>query len=279
MIARKPPRFRLDGKRALVVGASRGIDLAAAPAPAQADASVVLAVCVEAKLCAARESVQESGGSARQRVGDIRDADAMCNGMERHESFRDLVNNAGTNLPKLAVGVTDDDLDALIDRNFRSAFAVARDAARLLLATGQPSSCIKVSSQMGHVGSPRRSVYGATKHAVEDMTNALAYEFGPYGIRVNTVRPIFVDTDITRALYEDALFSESVLRQVAPDRLATLQYPKGPIVFLASDASAVATGQPPCARPSRTRIRWRRSRQAVSRGTSTSAGPPCRPSP
>lgn len=238
----RTPSLRLEGRRALVTGASRGIGFAAAAALAQAGAEVVLAARGEADLAAACEALRTGGGRATPWLLDVRDTEAVRAGMATHGPFQVLVNNAGTNRPKPAVEVTDDDLDAMLALNLRSAFVVAREAARVLLAAGLPGSFINVSSQMGHVGSPRRSVYCATKHAVEGMTKALACELGPHGIRVNTLCPTFVETDMTRPMFEDPEFRQLVMRNIALGRLATLQDLMGPVLFLASDASAMVTG-------------------------------------
>lgn len=238
----KTPSFRLDGKRALVTGASRGIGWAAACALAEAGAEVVLVARSEPELQSACEGIRSAGGKVMPWVLDVRDAQAVRQGIAQRGPFHVLVNNAGTNRPQLAVDVDDDDLDSLIDLNLRAAFIVAREVARGLLAANMRGSLINISSQMGHVGSPRRSVYCATKHALEGMTKALACELGPHGVRVNTLCPTFVETDMTRAMFEDSKFLDSVMQKIVLGRLATLDDLMGPILFLASDASAMVTG-------------------------------------
>src|SRR5690606_6651440 len=109
----------------------------------------------------------------------------------------------GTNRPNLLTDTSDEDLDAVLDLNVNAAMRVAREWARALLASGRPGSLISISSQMGHVGGPKRSVYCASKHAVEGFTKALAWELGPAGIRVNTVCPTFIETELTRDMLND----------------------------------------------------------------------------
>lgn len=236
------PSWRLDGRRALVTGASRGIGLAAAQVLAQAGAEVVLAARGTDELEAACASLRATGARAAPWVLDVRDSAAVREGMQRLGPFQILVNNAGTNRPKHVTDVDDDDLDTLLDLNLRSAFIMAREFARALIASGQPGSVINVSSQMGHVGSPGRSVYCATKHGVEGMTKALACDLGPHGIRVNTLCPTFVETDMTREMLRDSAFHRFVMDHIVLGRLARLEDLMGPILFLASDASAMVTG-------------------------------------
>ena len=105
------------------------------------------------------------------------------------EPFNILINNAGTNRPKPLLDVTVDDFDAIMGLNVRSAYFVAQAVARRLLDAKQPGSIINISSQMGHVGAARRTVYCASKHAMEGFTKAMAIELAPHNIRVNSDRP------------------------------------------------------------------------------------------
>jgi NAD(P)-dependent dehydrogenase (short-subunit alcohol dehydrogenase family) len=114
--------------------------------------------------------------------------------------------------------------------------------ARRLLEAGRPGSIINVSSQMGHVGGPNRTVYCATKHAMEGFTKAMAIELAPRGIRVNTLAPTFIETPLTRPFFENKAFLDDTLRRIKLGRLGQLHELTGAIVFLASDASALMTG-------------------------------------
>ena len=238
----RTPSFSLRGKRALVTGAGRGIGLAAAHALAQAGAIVVLAARTREQLDSACAIIQDEGGQAEAWCVDVTDSAAVRAGIGRLGPFPILVNNAGTNRPALLVDTQDQDLDAVLDLNVKAAFYVAREVARGLLSEKIPGSLINISSQMGVVGGPKRTVYCATKHALEGFTKALAWELGSANIRVNSICPTFVETDMTRKMFEDAAFREYVTSRIALGRMARLEDVMGAIVFLASDAAAMVTG-------------------------------------
>ncbi len=236
------PNFRLDGQSALVTGASRGIGLAAAVALAQAGARVTLAARTEHELIAACQDIHASGGQADYVVIDVTDAAAIDAMVETRGPFHVLVNNAGMNRPKPLVEVTNDDIDDIFRLNVSSVFYLTRAVARGLLNAGQPGSIINISSQMGHVGAPRRTVYCASKHAIEGMTKALAWELGQQNIRVNSICPTFIETDLTKGMLDDPVFKESVISKIALGRVGQTEEVMGSVVFLASSASSLVTG-------------------------------------
>jgi NAD(P)-dependent dehydrogenase (short-subunit alcohol dehydrogenase family) len=236
------PGFRVDGKRALVTGAGRGLGLAAAVALAQAGAAVTLAARSAGELQSACEAIRAQGGQADFIVLDVTDSHAVSAAIAARPAFHILVNNAGMNRPKPLADTPDEDIDAVFDLNVKAAFYVTREVTRRMLQAGEKGSIINVSSQMGHVGSPRRTVYCATKHAVEGMTKALAWELGPAGIRVNSVCPTFIETAFTAPMFQDAAFREFVVSKIALGRIGRVDEVMGPIVFLASDASSLMTG-------------------------------------
>lgn len=234
--------FRLDGKRALVTGGGRGLGLAAAAALAQAGAEVTLAARSGAELEAACAAIRAQGARADFMVLDVTDPAAVARAISSRPPFQILVNNAGMNRPKLLTETPDEDIDAVLALNVKAAFYVSREVARSLQAAGLPGSFINVSSQMGHVGSPRRALYCASKHAIEGMSKALAWELGPAGIRVNTLCPTFIETTLTAPMFEDPSFRRFVLDKIALGRLGRIDEVMGPVVFLASDASSLMTG-------------------------------------
>jgi NAD(P)-dependent dehydrogenase (short-subunit alcohol dehydrogenase family) len=236
------PSMRLDGKIALVTGAGRGIGLAAAHALAQAGAHVTLVARNAHDIEAASGEICKSGGRAVSRTLDVTDSQAVKVFVEQHGPFNILVNNAGTNRPSLITEMEDADYDAVMDLNVKATMFVTREVARGLIAAGKPGSIITISSQMGHVGGPKRVLYCATKHAVEGMTKSLAWELGPHNIRVNTLCPTFIETAMTEHMFSDTDFRRYVESRIALGRIGKLEDIMGGVVFLASEAAAMVTG-------------------------------------
>jgi NAD(P)-dependent dehydrogenase (short-subunit alcohol dehydrogenase family) len=238
----RTPSLRLDGRRALVTGASRGIGLAAAAALAQAGAHVALAARTVAEIDAAAAQLREEGGRAEPLPLDVTDIQAVRDAMAAQAPFDILVNNAGTNRPAPFLEVTEQDYDAIVTLNQRAAFFVAQAVARRMVQAAIRGSIIHISSQMGHVGGARRTVYCMSKHSIEGLTKAMAIDLAPYGIRVNSIGPTFIDTPLTRPFWNDTAFHADVLRRIKLGRLGTVEDLMGAVVFLASDAAALITG-------------------------------------
>jgi NAD(P)-dependent dehydrogenase (short-subunit alcohol dehydrogenase family) len=238
----RTPSLRLDGRRALVTGAGRGIGLAAAAALAQAGAHVVLVARTAAEIEATAAEIRTEGGSAEPLVLDVTDLASVRANVAAQAPFDVLVNNAGTNRPAPFLDVTEQDYDAITDLNQRAAFFVAQAVAQRMVQAGIGGSIIHISSQMGHVGGARRTVYCMSKHGVEGLTKAMAIDLAPHAIRVNTIGPTFIDTPLTRPFWSDKAFHEDVLRRIKLSRLGTVEDLMGAVVFLASDAAALVTG-------------------------------------
>jgi len=238
----KTPSFRLDGKRALVTGGGRGIGLAAAAALAEAGAHVTLAARTKREIEDAAAAIRARGQQAEALPLDVTDVEAVRRAIETAAPFQILVNNAGMNRPALMQDVTVEDFDAIFALNVRAAFFVAQAVARRLMAAKASGSIINVSSQMGHVGAARRTVYCATKHAMEGFTKAMAIELAPHNIRVNSLGPTFLETPMTKPFFENKAFRDEVLSKIKLGRLGQLDELTGAIVFLASDASSLMTG-------------------------------------
>jgi NAD(P)-dependent dehydrogenase (short-subunit alcohol dehydrogenase family) len=238
----KTPSFRLDGKRALVTGASSGIGFGAAAALAEAGAEVVMVARRAPELADACAAITAANGVARAVALDITDLEGTADFVRREGPFDVLVNSAGLARHAAALQTAVADYDTVMNLNVRATYFVSREVARGLIAAGRRGSLIMVSSQMGHVGGPDRAVYCASKHAVEGMTKAMALEWAPHGIRVNTLCPTFIRTPLgeqTLAIPERRAW---ILSKIKLGRVGEIADLMGPIIFLASEASAMMTG-------------------------------------
>ena len=157
-----------------------------------------------------------------------------------------LVNNAGMNFPEPFTEVSDDHLDKQIALNVRGMFVVAQAAVRKMLEAPdrkeRGGAVIHMSSQMGHIGAERRTVYCMTKHAIEGLTKAMAVELAPHNIRVNTVAPTFLETPMTKPMLADPEFFDWAISRIPLGRIGQLSEVTGAVVFLASPAASLITG-------------------------------------
>jgi NAD(P)-dependent dehydrogenase (short-subunit alcohol dehydrogenase family) len=236
------PSFRLDGRRALVTGAGRGIGLTAASALAAAGAHVTLAARTTSEIEDAAAAIRARGEKADALTLDVTDIEAVRKALSAREPYQVLVNNAGTNRPKMLADVTIEDFDVIMGLTVRAAYFMAQTVALRLIEAKLPGSIINISSQMGHVGAARRTVYCTSKHAMEGFTKAMAVELAPHNIRVNSLGPTFLETPMTRPFFETKAFRDEVLGKIKLGRLGQLDELTGAIVFLASDASSLMTG-------------------------------------
>ncbi len=238
----RTPSFRLDGKRALVTGASSGIGVGAAAALAEAGAEVTLVARRLAELKEVRDAIRAAGGRAEALALDVTELAATAAALAEADPFDVLVNSAGLVRHAPALDTTPEDYDAAMGLNLRAAYFLTREVARGLIAVSKPGSLINVSSQMGHVGGPDRAVYCANKHALEGMTKAMALEWAPKGIRVNTLCPTFIRTPLAEQTLAIPERRAWILSKIKLGRVGEIEDLMGPVVFLASDASAMMTG-------------------------------------
>ncbi len=238
----RTPSFRLDGRRAAVTGAGRGIGLALAAALAEGGAQVTLLARTAGEIEAGAEAIRAAGGEAEAAMLDVGDLQATERFFTERPAFHVLVNNAGTNRPKPMQDVSEADYDAVLGLNVKAAFFVAQGCARRMLADGVGGSLIHIGSQMGHVGGPNRSLYCASKWALEGMSKAIALDLAAHGIRSNTIAPTFIETPMTRPFFDDPAFKASVLGKIKLGRIGRVEDLMGAALYLASDASAMVTG-------------------------------------
>ncbi|MBV7380615.1 SDR family NAD(P)-dependent oxidoreductase [Maritimibacter dapengensis] len=236
------PSFRLDGKRALVTGAGRGIGLAAAAALAEQGAEVTLVARSADEIESAANAIRARSQRAHALALDVSDLSAVSREVSAAGPFDILVNNAGTNRPKPVWDVDESDYDAVLGLNLKSAFFVAKAVALGLMKAGKSGSLIHMSSQMGQVSGPGRSLYSASKFAIEGMNKGFALDLAAHGIRSNTIAPTFIETPMTAPFFEDEAFLARVMEKIKLGRLGQVSDLMGAIVFLASDASALMTG-------------------------------------
>lgn len=238
----RTPSFRLDGKSALVTGASSGIGLGCAVALAQAGATVTLAARRNEALETLAEAIRAEGGSAETLQLDITDTDAMQNAIAARPAFDIVINSAGLAVHGPSFETEPQDFDRVSAVNLKAAYFLAQASANRLVAEGKSGSIVTISSQMAHVGGMERAVYCATKHGVEGFTKAMAIEFGPHNIRINTICPTFIRTALTEPTLRDPEKRAWVEGMIKLDRMGEVEDIMGATVFLASDASALITG-------------------------------------
>ncbi|MFY0691946.1 MAG: glucose 1-dehydrogenase [Paracoccaceae bacterium] len=237
----RTPSFRLDGKRALVTGGSRGIGLGCAVALAEAGAHVTIAARGGAELRAAAAEMSAAGLAVEAAVLDVSDLSAVERFFDGQAPFDILCNSAGIARHSRAVETDPADFDAVMAVNVRAAYFLAQQAARGMIGRGG-GSIIQISSQMGLVGGPDRAVYCGSKHAVEGFNKAMAIELGPQNIRVNSICPTFIRTPLTEGTLNDPQKRAWIEDKIKLPRLGRVEDIMGAVVYLASDASALVTG-------------------------------------
>jgi NAD(P)-dependent dehydrogenase (short-subunit alcohol dehydrogenase family) len=229
---------QLNGELALVTGAGRGLGRGCAEALADAGARVIAVARSESELA---DVARHSSGRIEALQGDVTSDELMVK-IESLSDLSILVNNAGANRPQAFTEVDDESLDFMLDLNVRAMFRVARAAVRAMQKSGRTGSIVHMSSQMGHVGSPNRSVYCMSKHAVEGLTKAMAVELAPQGIRVNSVAPTFIETPLTKPMLDDPEFKKFVFDMIPMGKMGTIDDVVAAVMYLVSPAAGMVTG-------------------------------------
>lgn len=234
--------FSLKGKRALVTGASSGIGYKLALGLAEYGAEVVGIARSKKKLESLKKEADKKNFSLKIKSLDILKKKELEKWLANEEAFSILINNAGTNVPQLALEATEENFDKMINLNVRATFFLAQKIAARLIKEKKRGSIVNISSQMGHISGIKRSVYSATKHAMEGFTKGMSIEWGKLGIRINTICPTFIKTPLTEPMFGDKKFMQSTIDSIPLGRLGELKELIGPTIFLASDASSLVTG-------------------------------------
>lgn len=240
-------RFSLEGKVALVSGASRGLGRAIALGFADAGANVVVAARTAVALDEVVGLVRERGVEGLAVTADVTSPESVQAMVDaavgRFGRIDVLLNNVGMNISGLrAEGVTPEQFDTIVDANVRSMFLVGTAVARAMIAAGNGGSIVNMSSVLGGVAVPAASIYCTTKGAINQLTRAWALEWAAHRIRSNALAPSYIVTSLNAHLFEDAAYRENIERRVPLGRVGREEDTVGPAVFLASDAAAYVTG-------------------------------------
>ena len=240
------PNFRLDDKVAVVTGASKGIGYGLAGALADAGAKVALAARSADGLNQLADEIRAEGGQALAVPLDVTDVaqinDAMRKVRDHWGSLDILVNNAGIGLKSAAVDVTEDHWDETMNVNLRGLFFCCQAAGKIMLDQGA-GRIINMSSQVSVVGYRDYAVYCASKGGLNQLTKALALEWSPRGVTVNAIGPTFIYTPGTAHLLDKPEVKGSILSHLPIGRLGTITDVAGAVIYLASPAGGLVTGE------------------------------------
>lgn len=246
MIKPADPNFRLEGRKALVTGASRGIGAALAQGLARFGADVAVAARDVRRLEASAAAVRAEGRRAVELAIDVRSVAAVRDGVARAVDALGgldiLVNNAGTEEVRPSLEVEEELWDRILGTNLKGAFFAAQAAARAMRKAGG-GAIVNVCSLTSTVGVPTAVPYGSSKAGLLGMTRALAAEWAPLGVRVNAIGPGYFRTELTEVFYRDEAWARSMLGKIPAGRFGDLRDLVGATVFLCSDAARYVTGQ------------------------------------
>lgn len=233
--------FRLDGKKALVTGAARGLGKAIADGLAECGATVY----GTSRDAASARQISERYGTPSLPIDVTRTKDIrrfVGTLIEESGGIDLLVNNAGVNVPKPALELTADDWDTVFDTNLKGSFFLTTAIGQHWIDRGTPGAVVNVASQAGIVGIEERAAYGTSKAGLIHLTKILALEWAPAGIRVNAVAPTFVRTELTASTLSRPEWAAELLSRIPIGRFGEPEDIAGAIAFLLSDAASMITG-------------------------------------
>ena len=236
----------LNNKSALVTGAGKGIGKACAIALAEAGADLIIVSRTQKDLLSVQKSIKKLKRKCTSITCDVTNYAEIKSLFAQIKKLDVLINNAGTNIPEHFTKIKKKDMDYVVDLNLKAAFHVAKFSAHIMLKSKNRKkiggSIINMSSQLGHVGAPNRTVYNMTKFGIEGLTKGMAIDLAKDNIRVNTVCPTFVKTPMVKNFFKDKKFMQIMLNNIPLNRFATVSDVATAVVFLASNASSMITG-------------------------------------
>ena len=239
-------KSEVKGKTALVTGAGKGIGKASAIALAEAGADLIILSRTKSDLEKVKKQIIKLKRKCTIYDCDISNFEDLKLVFNKISKIDILVNNAGTNRPEYFTKIDKEDMDYVVDLNLKAAFHVAQMASKLMIkAKNRKSiggSIINISSQLGKVGAPKRSIYNMTKFGIEGLTRGMALDLAKDNIRVNTVCPTFVETPMVKKFFKDKKFKKEMINNIPLGRLATESDIATAVVYLASNASSMITG-------------------------------------
>ena len=238
--------FKVTNKTALVTGAGKGIGKASAIALAEAGANLIILSRTKSDLDNVEKQIRKLKRKCKSYICDVSNYEDVKSVFNKVSSLDILVNNAGANRPDHFTKIKKEDMDYVVDLNMKAAFHVAQMAAKVMLKSknrkSKGGSIINMSSQLGKVGAPNRSIYNMTKFGLEGLTRGMALDLAKKNIRVNTVCPTFVETPMVKKFFEDKKFKKTMMNNIPLGRFATVSDVATVVVFLSSDASSMITG-------------------------------------
>ena len=239
-------KYNLTNKTAVVTGAGKGLGRACAIALAEAGANLIIISRTKKDLMEVSNKIKKFKSKCKSYVCDITNYDEIKKIINKQSKIDILINNAGHNIPEHFTKVKTKDMEYLVKINTIATFNLAQLCALKMIKLKNRKkiggSIVNMSSQMGHVGGPIRSVYNMTKFGIEGLTKGMAIDLAKYNIRVNSIAPTFVVTPMTKKFFKNKNFRKEVLSNIPLGRYAELSEVSSAAVFLASDAASMITG-------------------------------------
>ena len=238
--------FKVINKTALVTGAGKGIGKASAIALAEAGANLIILSRTKSDLDNVEKQIRKLKRKCKSYICDVSNYEDVKSVFNKVSSLDILVNNAGANRPDHFTKIKKEDMDYVVDLNMKAAFHVAQMAAKVMLKSknrkSKGGSIINMSSQLGKVGAPNRSIYNMTKFGIEGLTRGMALDLAKNNIRVNSICPTFVETPLVKHFFKDKKFKKTMMNNIPLGRFGTESDIATAVVYLASNASSMITG-------------------------------------